>query len=49
MPRTPGAKNRSPRELKKDGAFSMAIGKYKEKIAAQKKEIAALKKANKKK
>lgn len=48
MGRTPGATNRTPREHKKDGAFSIAIGKLKEKNAALKKENAALKKAKKK-
>lgn len=49
MGRTPGATNRTPREHKKDGAFSIAIGKLKEKNLALKKENAALKKASKKK
>ncbi|MBE4716594.1 hypothetical protein [Pseudarthrobacter sp. AB1] len=40
--------NSTPRELKKDGAFSIAMGKLKEKNAALKKENAALKKAKKK-
>lgn len=48
MGRTPGATNRTPRELKKDGASSIALAKLKEKNAALKKENAALKKAKKK-
>lgn len=49
MGRTKGATNRTPRELKKDGAFSIALGKLKEKNATLKKENIALKKAAKKK
>lgn len=48
MARTPGATNRSPREIKKDGIFSIKLAKLKEKNAALKKENAALKKAKKK-
>lgn len=48
MGRTPGATNRTPREIKKDGLFAIALGKLKEKNAALKKENAALKKAKKK-
>lgn len=49
MGRTPGATNRSPREIKKDGVFSIALAKLKEQNAALRKENAALRKASKKK
>lgn len=48
MARTPGAKNRTPREIKKDGLFSLALSKQKEKNAKLKRELAAAKKAKKK-
>lgn len=47
MGRTQGAKNRSPREIKKDGIFSIKLAKLKEKNAALRKENAALKKSRK--
>lgn len=48
MPRTPGATNRTPREIRKDGEHQIKVSKLKEKNAALKQENEALKKAKKK-
>lgn len=49
MPRTPGAKNRTPREIRKDGEHRLKEAKLKEKIAKLKAEKDALKRTRKKK
>jgi hypothetical protein len=42
--RTPGAKNRTPREIRKDGEHQIRVAKLKEKNASLKRENEALKK-----
>jgi hypothetical protein len=47
MGRTKGAMNRTPREIKKDGEFKLALSKLKEKNRKLRAENAAIKKARK--
>ncbi|MFU8947892.1 hypothetical protein ACLRGF_14300 [Mycetocola zhadangensis] len=44
MARTPGAKNRTPREIEKDGKAQIREAKLKRKLEAEKKKNEALKK-----
>lgn len=44
MPRTPGATNRTPREIRKDGEHQIKLAKLKAAIATKNKEIERLKK-----